>query len=70
MSGLSFFILHKCLQWNLLIRTPSGPAVLSFVERLDEWQIMSCVRLFPRALGLSTSCYPNVILTFIRSGRL
>ena len=21
------------MQWNLLIRTPSGPAVLSFVER-------------------------------------
>ena len=22
-----------CIQWNLLIRTPSGPAVLSFVYR-------------------------------------
>ena len=24
-----------CIQWNLLIRTPSGSAVLSFVERLS-----------------------------------
>ena len=24
------------IQWNLLIRTPSGPAVFSFVERLSS----------------------------------
>ena len=26
------------VQWNLLIRTPSGPVVLSFVERLSSFR--------------------------------
>ena len=32
------------IQWNLLIRTPSGPAVFSFVERLSSEVIfIECV---------------------------
>ena len=26
------------LQWNLLVRTPSGPGILSFVERLSSFR--------------------------------
>ena len=34
-----------CVQWNLLIRTPPGPDVLSFVERLSfQWRFsIECV---------------------------
>ena len=43
------------VQWNLLIRTPSGPAVSSFIERLSSFRgdflIIECV--YKSTFGLS-----------------
>ena len=46
-NTVDFFL----LQWNLLIRTPSGPAVLSFVERLSSFRSNFLYSAYTRVLS-------------------